>query len=249
MITFARQFVALALLLGAHAWAHGACGAERYFSPEDPDQRRPLRVPHAEFQNTLARANAGDPVQLRNLGVYYETGYLVTKCLETATQWYAKAAAAGDKKAEAWIARSNAFARMREGSPCAGSSCPPVPGTSTAIELLANSRGHFIVPVTINGVTVNGVVDTGATLVAINSSLARQMRITYENGTPIRIRTANGVKAGYMVTLPAIAVGGLTFEQVPASVSDSDFPLLVGMSVLQRLKVSVDGGRMVISRP
>jgi len=243
---------ALALALCAPAWAYaaGACGPERYYAPEDPDQERPLRRPHAEFQSTLERANAGDAVQQRNMGAYYEAGYLVSKCLEQALYWYSKAAAGGDKKAEAWLQRRASFQQVRQASGCGGSACSPAAAVGApTVELLSDGRGHFFVPVTINGMTVNGLVDTGADTVSISSSVAKQMGIDYARGARMLIMTANGPKAGYRVVFGSVQVGAIALDQVAGSVSDGDMPLLLGMSFLGRLKVSVDAGRMTLARP
>jgi len=111
---------------------------------------------------------------------------------------------------------------------------------STGVEsvtLYANSEGHFVSDCIINGVSFKFLLDTGATTVALNSGDAKFANIDYKRGTPIQVSTANGVVTAYRITLPSIKIGGVTLNQVEASVVEGGSPpiVLLGMSALNRL--------------
>lgn len=106
-----------------------------------------------------------------------------------------------------------------------------------SVTIYANSEGHFVSDCTINGASFKFLVDTGATTVAMNSGDAQFAHIDYKRGTPIQVNTANGVVTAYRITLPSLKIGGVTLNQVEASVVEGGSPpiVLLGMSALNRL--------------
>ena len=110
------------------------------------------------------------------------------------------------------------------------------------------------VPCTINGLPLHFVFDTGASDVSLSSVEAQFM---FKNGylkpTDVIGRraylTASGdVVEGTSVRLRSVTFGGLTLDNVRASITHSqDAPLLLGQSVLSRLgKVEIDNHTNVI---
>jgi len=110
------------------------------------------------------------------------------------------------------------------------------------------------VPCTINGLPLHFVFDTGASDVTLSSVEALFM---FKNGylkpTDVIGRraylTASGdVVEGTSVRLRSVTFGGLTLDNVRASITHSqDAPLLLGQSVLSRLgKVEIDNHTNVI---
>lgn len=108
---------------------------------------------------------------------------------------------------------------------------------TTSATLYANTQGHFVSDCQINGVTLKFLLDTGATTVALNSGDAKYANIDYKRGEPIRISTANGIVTAYRVSLSSLKIGGITLNQVEASVLEGGSPpiVLLGMSALNRL--------------
>ncbi len=106
-----------------------------------------------------------------------------------------------------------------------------------SVTLYANSEGHFVSDCIINGASFKFLLDTGATTVALNSGDAKFAHIDYKRGVPTQVSTANGVVTAYRVTLPSIRIGGVTLNQVEASVVEGGSPpiVLLGMSALNRL--------------
>lgn len=101
---------------------------------------------------------------------------------------------------------------------------------------------------TINGQTVNLLIDTGATSVAMNSTMAKRLGIDYLlHGRQGSVRTASGVTRAYYITLKTVAVGGIAVNNVAAAVIEGNFPheILLGMSYLSH--VSMEEKRGVLS--
>jgi clan AA aspartic protease (TIGR02281 family) len=237
------------LAMPGMAAAEPSCGAETYFAPTDYYKQAPLASPHDELRARLKLARGGNALEQRNLAIAYEVGYLVRACPARSRYWYRKAAAGGDAVAKDRVATAAFFAAMRNGPECADLTCPVPPGAVPAtLQLQPGAGGAFHVPVTINGVTVSGLIDTGASLVSLTSAAAKQMGIASENGRRVTLMTANGTKEGTLVYLDKVTVGGITLTGVQGVVSEGAHPVLVGMSFLSRLNVSVTGGAMTLTR-
>src|SRR5690606_15462874 len=73
--------------------------------------------------------------------------------------------------------------------------------------------GHFAADFRINGRNVRGLIDTGATYVAINSSTARHLGLSLA-GSDFRhqVRTANGATSAAMVKLDRIQIGSISVD-------------------------------------
>lgn len=86
---------------------------------------------------------------------------------------------------------------------------PKVVQTQNRIELIIPSAqdGHHYVEGMINGHPVKFLIDTGATYVAVSSSLAHQLGL--ENGELTSFQTANGKVNGQLVRNQQITVAGL----------------------------------------
>lgn len=120
---------------------------------------------------------------------------------------------------------------------------------SKEIRIPRARNGQYFVPVTVNGRTVEMLVDTGATTVAMSSSVARRLGIDYTKGTKSRSATAGGIVPSYSFKLDSVKVGGIKRYGVRASVIEGNHPLypLLGMSFLNHLKISDENGMMVLS--
>jgi aspartyl protease family protein len=125
-------------------------------------------------------------------------------------------------------------------------------GSSTApsVVLQADARGHFLVTAHVNGVPLPALVDTGATLVAINMSEARRTGVNFAGARRASIQTAGGTRQALIVRLPSVAVGGIVVRDVEATVSEADeLPVaLLGMSFLNQLEMSRSGETLTLTR-
>jgi len=103
----------------------------------------------------------------------------------------------------------------------------------------------------INGRSVDFLVDTGASSVAMNTVQAKRLGIRYrEIGTPSGVTTASGYEKAYRVKLKTVSVGGITQKNVQATVIDGKHPgpILLGMTFLGKLKVEHSGNAMTLKQ-
>ncbi|HYP84430.1 retropepsin-like aspartic protease family protein [Variovorax sp.] len=115
------------------------------------------------------------------------------------------------------------------------------------IVLPANSGGHFMTLGAINGRSVNFMVDTGATLVALSDADAQRIGLNYDKKNPVRVNTANGVTLAYRVRLDSVRVGDVSVTGVDAVVSEQPMPyILLGNSFIGRFNMQREGDQMVL---
>ncbi|HYD61923.1 MAG TPA: TIGR02281 family clan AA aspartic protease [Noviherbaspirillum sp.] len=227
--------------------AHADCDGQ-YFAPDDSDNARPLRRPHGEFLTMLRAANAGNAQASRSLAAAYEAGYLVSRCREKAQYWYVKAASAGDTVARRRADELQELARLASGPECIGAYCKESRDGSAHVAMFyAGRNGHYFAPLTINGVTVEGLIDTGASAIAISRETARKFGIDVLPGQPGTARTANGMIETTNVIVPSVTVSGITLQDVRVSIGITGDPL-IGMTFLSRLHLQMGGGALSMSR-
>ena len=128
-------------------------------------------------------------------------------------------------------------------------SAAPVAGSGQTT-LIADSRGHFVTTGTINGVSVQFLVDTGASSVAVSTAEARRLGINYIAGQRGQASTANGVIPMYRVKLDHVRVGDITLNNVEGIVLEGAglSHALLGMSFLNRTQMTRDGDRLTLTR-
>jgi aspartyl protease family protein len=114
----------------------------------------------------------------------------------------------------------------------------------------ADARGHFMSAFKLNGRQVDGMIDTGATLVAINSSTARRIGISLNaSDFSNTVNTANGAIRAAVATIDRVQIGKITVDGVQAVVLDDKalHTNLIGLSLLQRLeKYQVENGTLLL---
>jgi aspartyl protease family protein len=94
------------------------------------------------------------------------------------------------------------------------------------------------------------MVDTGATVIAMNSIIAKRIGIDYiRDGSPGMANTPGGNVRTYDVSLNNVQVGGITLYNVQGSVIEGNDPreVLLGMSFLGQLDMKRDGEKMELS--
>jgi len=123
-------------------------------------------------------------------------------------------------------------------------------GTAASeISLQADGGGHFFTSARINGVAVNALVDTGATLVSMGRNEAVRLGIDYRSGTMGRSATANGLATIWKVRLDAVELDGVRLLGVDAAVHETDLPVvLLGMSFLNRMDWRREGDRLLLKK-
>lgn len=119
-----------------------------------------------------------------------------------------------------------------------------------SVTLYADTAGHFVATGYINGVPLKMLMDTGATVVAMNSGDAKYAGIDYKRGDEMLISTANGVVKAYRVSINTLKIGNVTLNQVEGSVLEGGSPsiVLLGMSALNRLDSKRDGIALTLTK-
>lgn len=116
----------------------------------------------------------------------------------------------------------------------------------------ADSRGHHVTDVQVNNRRITGLIDTGATAVAINESMARDAGIRLSPADFIyEVSTANGAARAARATIREMRIGTIRISNVDALVLEDRAldVMLVGMSFLKRLRsFSIERGELVMKR-
>lgn len=120
------------------------------------------------------------------------------------------------------------------------------------VRIDADGRGHFQADARINGRPVEALVDTGATLVALNRTTARQVGINLTaSDFKHDVKTANGVAKAAVAKIDNMQIGRIQVKDVDAMVLDDNAlgGTLVGMSFLSRLSTfRIENGSLVMEQ-
>lgn len=118
--------------------------------------------------------------------------------------------------------------------------------------LKANDQGHFIADFKMNGRTVTALVDTGASMVAINKSTARKLGINVSpSDFKYEVNTANGKTKVAAAIIREITIGRVKVRDVEAAVMDDKAldGTLLGMTFLKQLRsFGVTDGELVLKQ-
>ena len=108
--------------------------------------------------------------------------------------------------------------------------------------------GVYLVPITVNGLSLDFIFDTGASSISLSSAEAmvmlKQGQITQDDivGQQQFKDATGGVSVGTIVLLRTVQIGDIILENVEASVVDNiQAPLLLGQTALAKFgKVTID---------
>lgn len=119
-----------------------------------------------------------------------------------------------------------------------------------AVSLSADASGHFATDVRINGKFVKGLVDTGATIIAMPLDEARMIGIDPpQSSYTAPIQTANGRVMAARVRLAEVRIGPIRVPDVDAVVVPEGLNItLIGMSFFNRLQKFEMSGRTLVLR-
>ena len=120
---------------------------------------------------------------------------------------------------------------------------------NSRIVLTADARGHFVTGGSINGKTVEFMVDTGATALAIGHAEADRIGLDYQSGRPVGLRTANGIVRGWQSHVDKVRVGNVTVHNVETVVTPIPMPfVLLGNSFLNHFSMRREGSQMTLEK-
>ncbi|MBN4080644.1 retroviral-like aspartic protease family protein [Beggiatoa alba] len=108
----------------------------------------------------------------------------------------------------------------------------------------------YITHGSINKLSVQFLVDTGATWVAMSESVAKRLGLNYYRGTPGYAGTASGVAAIYKINLDSVQVGDIVLRNVSAAViTGYNSPqVLLGNSFLKRVEIQRTKQVMILKK-
>tara|TARA_R110002072_G_scaffold110221_3_gene237760 strand:+ start:3888 stop:4418 length:531 start_codon:yes stop_codon:yes gene_type:complete len=114
------------------------------------------------------------------------------------------------------------------------------------VVLQRNKFGHYVTSGAINGQAVTFMLDTGATGVAIPSSVASELGL--RRGAAFPTQTANGMSTSYAATLDTVSVGAIELYDVPAGITPGlqTREILLGMSFLKHIEFTQRGDTLIL---
>ncbi len=128
------------------------------------------------------------------------------------------------------------------------------PGGSTAadgtLRIRARDDGHYWVAASVNGQSVDFMVDSGATITTMSASAAEAAGVAVDtDGFPVITQTANGMAEARRARIATLKVGPIVREEFPVHVAarlgDTN---LLGMNFLSTLKGwRIEGNEMVLN--
>ncbi len=121
----------------------------------------------------------------------------------------------------------------------------------TEVKVSVDAYGGFRTPGSINGHLVSFLIDTGASSVAMNETVARKLGIDFRySGTPSTVTTASGVVSAYSIKLASVKVGEIELRNIRATVLEGGYPVevLLGMSFLSRLELERKGNLITLRK-
>ena len=144
-------------------------------------------------------------------------------------------------------------------APASASASPkPIPARTVAkasvrsLDIPRDARGHFATDGRIDGQRINFMVDTGASLVALNEKSAARFGLRpSRNDYNATVSTANGTVKAARTRLAMIELGGLVVRDVDALVLPDEAlsENLLGLSFLSKLRrFEYANGKMVLEQ-
>ena len=119
----------------------------------------------------------------------------------------------------------------------------------STLVLNADVGGHYHANGSINERSVQFLVDTGATLVALSQSEVDRIGLKVNGAQQVMINTANGQSRGFKVQLDSIRIKDVLVYNVQAVVIPSQMPyVLLGNSFLSRFQMRTDNNQLVLTK-
>lgn len=117
------------------------------------------------------------------------------------------------------------------------------------VVLKRNRAGHYLAPGYINGQAVNFLLDTGATDVSVPEAVAEAAGL--KKGRRSMVTTANGVIPVYQTNLNSVQLGGITLQNIRASINPhmGENVVLLGMSFMKHLDMTQRQGVLTLRVP
>lgn len=117
-------------------------------------------------------------------------------------------------------------------------------GGERTVVLTANRHGHYVGTLKLNGQDVDFLLDTGATMVAVSSAVAR--RTGMQQGRAYQTATANGMTTVYQSRIDQLQLGDILLTDLNASIVPNltGSEILLGMSALKHLEFAQQANQL-----
>jgi aspartyl protease family protein len=128
----------------------------------------------------------------------------------------------------------------------------PAPAAGRSLSIARDARGHFQTEGRIDGQRIDFMVDTGASVIALNEKSAARFGLRPSRGDyNATVTTANGTIKAARTRLAMVELGGLVVRDVDAMVLPDEAlsENLLGLSFLSKLKrFEYANGRLVLEQ-
>jgi len=112
------------------------------------------------------------------------------------------------------------------------------------------NNGMYLTVGSVNGYSVDFLIDTGASAIAFNATTAKRLGLEYLNAPTNMVQTASGIEMAYQVTLDQVQVGDIKLYNIDAIVLDGPHPerALLGMTFLRQVEIRRIDERMDLKK-
>jgi aspartyl protease family protein len=135
-----------------------------------------------------------------------------------------------------------------ESGPSVSTSSASSSNSGSEVRLVRNRDGHFYADVDVNGTSVEFMIDTGATSIALTPEDARRVGVALDTDDRTYVgQGAGGALTGQFVRLDRVRLGSRSASGMDAAVIDGASTNLLGQSFLSQFQeVSVRGDVMTL---
>jgi clan AA aspartic protease (TIGR02281 family) len=122
------------------------------------------------------------------------------------------------------------------------------PLTTRKLTLLPDLSGHYVADGLINGLVVEFLLDTGATLVTIPPKVQQQLQLAL--GEAVEVQTAAGPIQVYPVQLKSLTLGQMQLYDLKAMYNPQtqDERVLLGMNALREMHLQQVGSQLILEQ-
>ncbi len=124
------------------------------------------------------------------------------------------------------------------------------PPQLATVKIPRDDHGMYRVKGKINQMPIDFLVDTGASMLALNANQAKALGIPYKEGQLTMVETASGQAPAYRVQLNKVSLGQIEIKNVDALIVDGSSPkeALLGMSFLKHLEMENSSSVMMLQQ-
>ena len=204
-------------------------------------------------------AERGNTIAQLSLAFCYFDGIGIQKNRTQAYYWATKAKDAGLENAGQVIANMKELVALENKLSIYDDSKDQSEDSNsngTTVLIMRKMNSVYYVPCKINGLKADFIFDTGAGMISLSSSFAKQLVEMGRLSEKDIVGKANSIIADgsasqvLVANIKDVEIGGLHLHDVKATIKEQqNAPLLLGQSAIEKLgKVTIDGYKLIIHR-